>query len=535
MSYYFLQRMMRIVEEVARDPLASFHFDHDNNSGTYETDLLEKTFVKIANLLRLCFGAAGENIIRSNLQFEPGARSSAIINPMLPGARVYCVFCFCNIRQFEFATECLGQDVLQFVNSIAAIVAENVNYWSNESGSVNKNLGGAFILVFRIGEETELLRRMEDGQLAGVGSAALLRRSSFRDGDEVAFSARQEAECKSPTKLLNSSFTCSKRSINRKKKRFVKKRHQEVDLRRIPGADRVAGRALIACLKILSEVNRHASVQDYRRDRRLNPPGSPPFSVQLGFGLHAGWAIEGAVGSLNKVTATYLSPHMNIAARLASSSPQFATQILFSDAVHELLSPYIQKFCRKLDVVTVKGSEVPLGVFTYDCLLLPSANAGPTDQVVANVRELRPSFVPGHARRVSLEEKPDDPRAYSVTTFKDGGPGRESAWVNNALDPEEVFDRDWDLVSLHRHVTEPFQDTYAQALAAYISGDWVAAGAALETCLSLKEATMGQLLGGATASVVGSQEFAAILLQYLTVHGLQAPSNWSGYRSLSSK
>ena len=35
--------------------------------------------------------------------------------------------------------------------------------------------------------------------------------------------------------------------------------------------------------------------------------------VRMGFGLHAGWAIEGAVGSLQKVDATYLSPHVNMA------------------------------------------------------------------------------------------------------------------------------------------------------------------------------------------------------------------------------
>lgn len=35
----------------------------------------------------------------------------------------------------------------------------------------------------------------------------------------------------------------------------------------------------------------------------------------MAFGLHAGWAIEGAVGSRHKIDATYLSPHVNLAAR----------------------------------------------------------------------------------------------------------------------------------------------------------------------------------------------------------------------------
>lgn len=39
------------------------------------------------------------------------------------------------------------------------------------------------------------------------------------------------------------------------------------------------------------------------------------FRLHMAFGLHAGWAIEGAVGSSHKIDATYLSPHVNLAAR----------------------------------------------------------------------------------------------------------------------------------------------------------------------------------------------------------------------------
>jgi len=52
--------------------------------------------------------------------------------------------------------------------------------------------------------------------------------------------------------------------------------------------------------------------------------------VRMGFGLHAGWAIEGAVGSLQKVDATYLSPHVNMAARLTTSSKQYGVPLLAS-------------------------------------------------------------------------------------------------------------------------------------------------------------------------------------------------------------
>ena len=36
----------------------------------------------------------------------------------------------------------------------------------------------------------------------------------------------------------------------------------------------------------------------------------------MGYGLHGGWAIEGAIGSMLKIDASYLSPNVNLAARL---------------------------------------------------------------------------------------------------------------------------------------------------------------------------------------------------------------------------
>jgi len=40
----------------------------------------------------------------------------------------------------------------------------------------------------------------------------------------------------------------------------------------------------------------------------------------LGFGLHAGWAIESAIGSSYKIDASYLSPNVKIAERLEGAT-----------------------------------------------------------------------------------------------------------------------------------------------------------------------------------------------------------------------
>lgn len=40
----------------------------------------------------------------------------------------------------------------------------------------------------------------------------------------------------------------------------------------------------------------------------------------MGFGLNLGWAIEGAIGSAYKIDASYLSPNVNMASRLAAAT-----------------------------------------------------------------------------------------------------------------------------------------------------------------------------------------------------------------------
>lgn len=101
------------------------------------------------------------------------------------------------------------------------------------------------------------------------------------------------------------------------------------------GLDFLADKALIGFLKVLVEVNRDLQVVGYRTDKRLESDAGA-FNLRMGFGLHAGWAIEGAVGSLQKVDATYLSPHVNMAARMEAASRQFGLAILMTERFFEV-------------------------------------------------------------------------------------------------------------------------------------------------------------------------------------------------------
>jgi len=97
----------------------------------------------------------------------------------------------------------------------------------------------------------------------------------------------------------------------------------------------MSDKALIGFLKVIIGINRDSQILSYRRDPRLQKDGVP-FKLRMGFGLHAGWAIEGAVGSLQKVDATYLSPHVNMAARMEAASRQFGVALLLTHNVYEV-------------------------------------------------------------------------------------------------------------------------------------------------------------------------------------------------------
>lgn len=119
-----------------------------------------------------------------------------------------------------------------------------------------------------------------------------------------------------------------------------------------------ADHALASCVEVIDLVANDAAIKDF--DAKVGTPTS------MGFGLHYGWAIEGAVGSDKKVDATYLSPHVNMSARLEAATNQFDCSIIVSEDFYGHLSPNYQRLLRKVDRVLVVGSTFPMILYAYD-------------------------------------------------------------------------------------------------------------------------------------------------------------------------
>jgi len=77
--------------------------------------------------------------------------------------------------------------------------------------------------------------------------------------------------------------------------------------------------------------------------------------VKIGFGLHIGWSIEGAIGSEFKIDASYLSPNVSMASRLEGATKGYGVPLLFSSEIYTLLTPSFQAFTRQVDYVKIKG------------------------------------------------------------------------------------------------------------------------------------------------------------------------------------
>merc|ERR1719420_561364 len=87
-------------------------------------------------------------------------------------------------------------------------------------------------------------------------------------------------------------------------------------------------RALLAFIKVIAEIRRATDLNAYAKHPKIIPKFGLSYRVMLGFGLHFGWGIEGAIGSEHKIDASYLSPHVNTASRLEGVSKYYDVHII---------------------------------------------------------------------------------------------------------------------------------------------------------------------------------------------------------------
>lgn len=87
--------------------------------------------------------------------------------------------------------------------------------------------------------------------------------------------------------------------------------------------------SIYSIVYIIFQINKSYELSKYRTNQGLNER-IPNYKVRIGFGLHLGWSIEGAIGSEYKIDASYLSPNVNVSSMLESATKNYGVLILIS-------------------------------------------------------------------------------------------------------------------------------------------------------------------------------------------------------------
>eukprot|EP01016_Furgasonia_blochmanni_P004386 TRINITY_DN11700_c0_g3_i4.p1 TRINITY_DN11700_c0_g3~~TRINITY_DN11700_c0_g3_i4.p1 ORF type:complete len:377 (+),score=81.74 TRINITY_DN11700_c0_g3_i4:179-1309(+) len=252
--------------------------------------------------------------------------------------------------------------------------------------------------------------------------------------------------------------------------------------------------SLISFLKIIAKVHKSRKLEKYRMNTKLNER-LPNYQVRMGFGLHLGWAIEGAIGSQFKIDASYLSPNVNMASRLEAATKQYGVQILISGELRKHFSEEVGNKCRRIDYVTVKGSKEPVEFYTVD-YETRNLRCSPTRQrTFEDILERQRM----KKEQVTYRLRGDDVRAW------------------------DFLETDKDLrTMLECHQDDRFQkfkNIFEEGFAAYTHGDWLTAKGKLENALSMHPED-----GPSKA-----------LYSVLKERNFSCPPSWRGYRILTEK
>jgi len=247
----------------------------------------------------------------------------------------------------------------------------------------------------------------------------------------------------------------------------------------------IADCALISALKTYARLSRDPRIKGYQE--RLERD----VKIDMGFGLHVGWAIEGAIGSDYKIDASYLSSNVSIAKRLEAGTRHYGAPVLFSGELYEMLSEPMKKKCRNIDSVVVNNSvdQRPLDIYTMDF----------------DVEGLSLAKDKGELTRKEKKKRQKKKKEYVKGIVENG-----HAYT--------LLDTDKDLKYMLKHQHTEFDKLFKVGFEAYRKGEWKAAKEKFEGCLLMNH----------------SDGPSNNLMKYMRGYEFKAPDGWK-YREINLK
>lgn len=257
-----------------------------------------------------------------------------------------------------------------------------------------------------------------------------------------------------------------------------------------------ADMSVISFLKIIADIRKSHKLERYSQNKELLEK-LPNFKVKLGYGLHVGWAIEGAIGSDFKIDASYLSPNVNTASRLEAATKQFGVPLLVSGNLRKICTPRTQTNMRIIDIVTVKGSNEPVEMVTVD-----------VDEDLIKVE------MPKRQRNKRQDKKMKKVRGrIERNRYK-------QAALSNQIQVSEKFELDEDIKLMRSPYSKEFFDTFKRGFDHYIKGNWQKSR---------------EVLSRIEENYVDHDAPTRLILRTMSEYDFQAPKSWNGYRVLTEK
>ena len=464
----------------------SLYSTYGNNYINTQIKTIQFSIIRICKLMAIGFGEAGGQILRDNMNSFEG------LNPMLPGKKISGIFGFCLIRNFSQINEALQEKTILFVNEIASIVHTNVQKFG---GVCNKNIGESFLLIWKFSVPPTALAK---DQLTLLDEAIFTNRGDNKSSVNST-SKNKEHSNEQNTPIHNSTNNNNKHVINSQQDT-----NNNNSLSNVNSNEKtlLADSAVLSFLAVIKKITKSRISDKYENDAQLqkiitssSSSGKfKKFKIKMGFGLHVGWGVEGAIGSYHKIDCSYLSPNVNIAARLETATNIYGVEMLFSGEIYNLMSCSLQKKCRLIDCVTLKGSVTPVKLYTID---------------------VNKSIPKGKSKHKKLSDK--ERRAQNE--YK----------KTQMFDDMKKFDKSIDVVYMDKSKgmrnllknpkSEVFLTCFKKGYDNYIKGNWNKAHSLL------KQALFVDWNDGPTNA----------LIKYIEKFNCKAPDDWKGYRALSSK
>lgn len=259
----------------------------------------------------------------------------------------------------------------------------------------------------------------------------------------------------------------------------------------------MAEMSILSFCKIAGALHSSPILAEYRTHPGLQHRLGRSTRVNLSFGLHAGWAIEGAIGSDYKIDASYLSPNISVANSVEHVTQIYGVILVISEAVVTLCSARFTELCRRVDNAIIPGCSTPMELYSVD---------------------LDYESVPIDRSPPPVIQWPSGRNRYRARQFLSG---QKAIKLREDFDMRACFDKDPTIRDMRKIFTREFLQIFNMGFLNYLQGEWLVAKRMLLETQKYTQQMGGSQDGPSTA-----------LLSYMQDFQFEAPKDWTGVRQM---